>query len=108
MPKLRCEYEENKTAFFSPEYSIRLISMRTTISIVGVLALFLCFVSIRDVPHNPAIRNPEPTMTILWVAVALILSTGILALIRNSKVAAAFSLVVNGLAILFSLLLACV
>jgi hypothetical protein len=62
----------------------------------------------RDVPHNPAIRSSEPTMTILWVAVALILITGIAALIRSSKAAAVLSLVASGFGILFSLILACV
>jgi hypothetical protein len=82
--------------------------MRITISIIGALALFLCFISMRDVLHNPAIRNSEPTMTILWITVALILFTGILALIRSSKMAEVFSPVASGLGILFSLLLACV
>ena len=82
--------------------------MRTAISIVGAVALFLCFVSMRDVQHNPAIKSLEPTMTVLWIAVALIFITGVVALIRSSKVTATFSLVASGLGILFSLILACV
>jgi hypothetical protein len=81
---------------------------RITIGIVGAFALILCFVSISDVHRNSSINNPQPTMTILWVTVTLIVVAGLLAVIRNSKLATVVSLVASGLGILFSLVLACV
>jgi hypothetical protein len=84
------------------------MASRLTVSIAGVIALGLCFLSMCDVPHNPAIRSLQPTMTILWVAITLIIVTGLLALIRSSKVATVFALLASGFGILFSLILSCV
>jgi hypothetical protein len=84
------------------------MALRITVGIAGTLGLLLCFNAMRDVPHNTAIRNPEPTMTILWIAVVLIIVTSILALSRNSRKATVFSLLASGFGILFSLILACV
>ncbi len=114
--QLRLIYEIVRHTFISasrsaavPELgSLGIMGSRITIGVAGALALTLCFVSMKDVPHNIAIRSPGPTMTILWVAVALIIITGILALIRSSKMATVFSLIASGFGILFSLILACV
>ncbi len=76
--------------------------------IVGAFALGLCFLSMRDVPLNSAISNPQPSMTILWVMVSLITVASLLAVTRRSKVATIISLVSSGLGILFSFVLACV
>ena len=76
--------------------------------IVGALALGLCFLSMRDVPHNSAISNPQPSMTILWVMVSVIIVASLLAVIRRSRVATVISWVASGLGILFSLMLACI
>jgi heme/copper-type cytochrome/quinol oxidase subunit 2 len=84
------------------------MALRITVGIAGALGLFLCFNAMRDVPHNTAIRNSEPTMTILWMAVVLIIVTGILALTRNSKKTTVFSLLASGFGILFSFILASV
>ena len=84
------------------------MASRIAIGIVAAIALGLCFLSMRDVPHNMAIRNPQPSMTILWALVALIFITGALALIRSSRKMAVVSFVASGLGILFSLILACV
>jgi len=54
------------------------MASRLTIGIAAMIALGLCFLSMRDVPHNTAIRSLQPTMTILWVAVALIIVTSLL------------------------------
>jgi hypothetical protein len=84
------------------------MSSRITIGIAGTLALVMCFASMRDVPHNDMIKNPESTMTILRVAVAVIIVAGVLALIRGSRKMAIISLLASGFGILFSLVLACV
>ena len=84
------------------------MASKLTIGIAGVIALGLCFLSMRDVPHNTAIRSLQPTMAILWVAVAMIVVTSLLALIRSSKAATVFSLLASGFGILFSLILSCV
>lgn len=84
------------------------MALKIPTGIAGAIALGLCFLSLRDVPHNMAIRNPGPTMTILWSLVALIVVVGAPALIRGSRKAAAASFVASGLGILFSLVLACV
>ena len=84
------------------------MASRIPIGIVGAVALGLCFLSMRDVSHNTAIRNPQPTMTILWTLVALIIVVGVLALIRSSRKTAVASFVASGLGILFSSMLACV
>jgi hypothetical protein len=88
--------------------TLGIMAPRVTISIAGVVALVLCFVSMRDASHNPAIRSSEPTMTILWILAALIFVSGVLALIRSSRVATIFSLLASGVGVLFSLILACV
>jgi hypothetical protein len=82
--------------------------LKIAIGIVAAIALGLCFLSMRDVPHNPIIRNPQPSMTVLWALVVLIVIAGALALIRSSRKAAVASFVASGLGILFSLMLACV
>lgn len=84
------------------------MSLRVMVSLAGALALALCFVTMRDVPHNPAIRHSGPSLTILWVAVSLVVIPGILALILDSKKATIVSLVASGLGIFVSLVLSCV
>ena len=84
------------------------MALKISIGIVAAIALGLCFLSMRDVPHNTAIRNPQPSLTILWALVALIVVAGALALIRSSRKTAVASFVASGLGILFSLMLACV
>ena len=84
------------------------MASRVAIGIAGAIALGLCFLSMRDVPHNSAIRNSQQTMTILGALVVLIIVAGLLALLRNSRMTAIASFVASGLGILFSLVLACV
>jgi hypothetical protein len=84
------------------------MASKISIAIAGAVALGLCFLSMRDVPHNSAILNPQPTMTILWALIALIVVAGLLAFARSSRNAIAVSFVASGLGILFSVLLACV
>ena len=84
------------------------MASRIPIASAAAIALGLCFLSMRDVPHNMALRNPQPSMTILWVLVALIVVAGALALIRSSHKTAVASFVASGLGVLFSLILACV
>ncbi len=84
------------------------MAARITIGVVGTFALGLCFLAMHDVPRNSAISNPQPSMTILWVAVAVIVAAGLLAVIRSSKAMTVASLVASAVGILFSLLLACV
>ena len=84
------------------------MASKIPIGMAGAIALGMCFLSMRDVPHNSAIRDPQPTMTILWVLVALIAVAGLLGLIRSSRLTTVASLVASGLGILFSLMLACV
>jgi hypothetical protein len=64
---------------------MRVALSKISVSLAGALALFLCFTMMTGVPKNTAIRNPQPTMTILWLAVAVIIVTGFFALIRSSK-----------------------
>ena len=78
------------------------------LGIAAAIALGLCFRSMLNVPHNLAIRNPQPSMTILWVLVALIIVAGALALMRSSRKTVIASFVASGLGVLFSLILACV
>jgi drug/metabolite transporter (DMT)-like permease len=84
------------------------MASKISIGIVAAIALGLCFLSMRDVPHNTAIHNPQPSMTILWVLVALIAVAGVMALLRSSRKTAVASFVASGLGILFSLMSACV
>jgi hypothetical protein len=84
------------------------MALRIPIGIAAAVALGLCFLSMLDVPHNTAIRNPQPTMMILWVLIVLIVVAGMLGLVRSSHKTAAASFVASGLGILFSLMLACV
>lgn len=84
------------------------VALKISNCIAGAVALCFCFLSMRDVPHNPIIRNPLPSMTVLWVLVALIVVTGALALMRSSRKTAGASFIASGLGILFSLILACV
>ena len=84
------------------------MASKISIGIVAAIALGLCFLSMRDVPHNTAIQNPQPSMTILWALVALIVVAGVMALLRRSRKTAVASFVASGLGILFSLMLACV
>jgi hypothetical protein len=50
------------------------MASRIPIGVVAAIALGLCLLSMRDVPHNTAIRNPQSSLTILWALVALIVS----------------------------------
>jgi drug/metabolite transporter (DMT)-like permease len=84
------------------------MALRIAIGIAALIALGLCFLSMRDVPHNTMIKDPHATMTILWVLLALITVACALALIRGSRKTAVASFVASGLGILFSLMLACV
>jgi hypothetical protein len=82
------------------------MALRIPIGIAAAIALRLCFLSMRDVPHNMAIRNPQPTMTILRMLIALIVVAGVLGLVRRSRKTAVASFVASGLGILFSVMLA--
>ena len=84
------------------------MASKISIGIVAAIALGLCFLSMRDIPHNTAIRNPQPSMTILWVLVALTVAAGAMALVRGSRKTVVASFIASGLGILFSLMLACV
>jgi len=84
------------------------MASKVSTAIAGAIALGLCFLSMSDVPHNSAIWNPQPTMTILWTLIALIVVAGFVAFVRSSRNATAVSFVASGLGILFSVLLACV
>jgi hypothetical protein len=90
------------------QFALDIIVSRIAIVIASAIALSLCFFSMRDVPHNRAIRNPQLTLTILWALIALIIVAGLLALFRSSRMTAVASFVASGLGILFSLILACV
>jgi hypothetical protein len=66
-------------------WAIGIMASRIAVGVVAAFALWLCFLSMRDVPHNTMIRNPQPSLTILWTLVALIVAAGALALIRSSR-----------------------
>jgi hypothetical protein len=84
------------------------MTSKIAIGIVATIALGLCSLAMGDVPHNTAIRNPQPSMMILWGLVSFIIVTGALALIRSSRRTAVASFVASGLGMLFSHMLACV
>jgi len=84
------------------------MTSRIGTGIFGAIALVLCFSTLRDVPRNPLINNPRPTMTILWVAIALIGFTLTWALFRGSRKATIAAVIASGFGILFSIVVACV
>jgi hypothetical protein len=81
---------------------------RFVIVAVGALALVFCFVSLRDVPRNGSIRNPQPSMAILITFISLTTASCTWACLRDSKAARYIALIASGLGILFSVVLACV
>jgi hypothetical protein len=83
-------------------------AQRITVAIVGSMALWLCSLSILDVSHNGAIRNPRIGMTILWTLLSLIVATGALALTRPSRKTTLASFAASSLGLLFALLSGCV
>jgi hypothetical protein len=84
------------------------MASKVSIALAGAIALSLCFLTMSDVPHNTAIRNPQPMITILWTMIALIVVAGVVAFVRSSRNAITVSFVASGLGILVSVILACV
>ena len=64
--------------------------------------------SLRDIPRNDMIRDPQPSLTIVVVLISLIVLACLWASIRQSRVAGYASLATSALGILFSIILACV
>jgi len=88
--------------------TLGIMASKIFICVVGVLALFLCFYSLQDVPRNHEIRNPTPTLTVLWFVIAVVVLASVVAVVRTSKPAKIISLLASGFGIFISLFLSCI
>jgi hypothetical protein len=81
---------------------------RSILITAGLVTLGLCLLSLRDIPRNHMIRDPQPSATVVVVLILLTVTACVWACVRRSRAAGYASLVASGLGILFSIMLACV
>ena len=81
---------------------------RLLIVVAAMLAIGLLSVSLRDVPRNHMIRDPQPSIKIIWICIALTVPTCAWACLRPSRLSSYSALAASAVGILWSLMLACV